>query len=93
MNTELITLELPANMHKQLQALATAEETDVVSYLEKLVTDAYQRERWLKTLDNLYQLIQARGGLQLGDTQEEINERLRQTRQEIFEEEYAHLYR
>ena len=93
MSTELVTLELPGNMHEQLQALATAEETDVVSYLEKLVTDAYQRERWLKTLDNLYQLIQARGGLQLGDTQEEINERLRQTRQEIFEEEYAHLYR
>ncbi|MBC6422358.1 MAG: hypothetical protein GDA43_14080 [Hormoscilla sp. SP5CHS1] len=93
MNTEHVTLELPANLHEQLQALATAEETDVVSYLEQLVTNAYQRERWLKTLDNLYQLIQARGGLQLGDTQEEINERLRQTRQEIFEEEYAHLYR
>jgi len=62
MNTELVTLELPANMHEQLQALATAEETDVVSYLEQLVADAYQRERWLKTLDNLYQLIQDRGG-------------------------------
>ncbi|MBC6478408.1 MAG: hypothetical protein GDA56_12155 [Hormoscilla sp. GM7CHS1pb] len=93
MDPELVTLELPANLHEQLQALATAEDTGVVSYLEQLVTDAYQRERWLKTLDNLYQLIQARGGLQLGDTQEEINERLRQTRQEIFEEEYAHLYR
>ena len=56
MSTEHVTLELPANMHEQLQALATAEETGVVSYLEKLVTDAYQRERWLKTLDNLYQL-------------------------------------
>lgn len=94
MNTELVTtLELPANMHEQLQALATAEETDVVSYLEKLVADAYRSERWLKNLNDLRQSIKERGGFQLGDTQEEINERLRQIRQEIFEEDYAHLYR
>lgn len=93
MSTEHVTLELPANLHEQLQALATAEDTGVVSYLEKLVTDAYRSERWLKNLNDLRQSIKESGGFQLGDTQEEINERLRQIRQEIFEEDYAHLYR
>ncbi|MBO1349010.1 MAG: hypothetical protein EBE86_017215 [Hormoscilla sp. GUM202] len=87
MDTEHVTLELPANLHEQLQ------ETDVVSYLEQLVTDAYEGERWLKNLNDLRQSIKDGGGFQLGDTQEEINERLRQIRQEIFEEDYAHLYR
>jgi hypothetical protein len=32
------------------------------------------------------------GGLKIGNTKEEVVERLRQTRREIFEAEYAHLY-
>jgi len=52
---------------------------------------AYRRE-----LEKLRQGIREAGGLKalgLGETKEEIIESLRRTRQEIFEEEYAHLYR
>jgi len=37
--------------------------------------------------------IRQDGGLQVGTTKDEVVERLRQTRREIFEAEYAHLYR
>jgi len=52
---------------------------------------AYRRE-----LEKLRQGIREAGGLKamgLGETKEEIIESLRRARQEIFEKEYAHLYR
>ena len=93
MDTELVTLELPASLYKQLQELATQEHTDLVSKLTQLVTDACQRKTWLQDLTLLRQQIKDEGGLQLGDTKEQAMSQLRQTRQEIFETEYAHLYR
>lgn len=44
MDTELVTLQLPARLYEQLQELATQEHTDLVSKLAQLVTDAYQRK-------------------------------------------------
>ena len=41
----------------------------------------------------LQQAIAEADGLGLGETKEEIIENLRKIRQEIFEQEYAHLYR
>ncbi len=51
----------------------------------------YRRE-----LEKLRQEVRAAGGAKsmgLGETKEEIIENLRKLRQQIFEEEYAHLYR
>jgi hypothetical protein len=59
--------------------------------LKEIKLQAYRRE-----LQKLRQGIQERGGLKamgLGETKEEIIASLRQERQQIFEEEYAHLYR
>ena len=54
---------------------------------------AYQRRAWLHGWAELRSLIEQEGGLQVGATKEEIVEKMRQTRYEIFEAEYAHLYR
>jgi hypothetical protein len=43
-------------------------------------------------LTALREQIRQEGGLSVGLTKEELVERLRQTRTEIFEAEYAHLY-
>ena len=93
MDTELVTLQLPARLYEQLQELATQEHTDLVSKLAQLVTNAYQRKTWLQDLTLLRQQIKDEGGLRLGETKERAIAQLHQTRQEIFETEYAHLYR
>ena len=54
---------------------------------------AHQRQSWLRELHELQELIREQGGLRIGTTKEEVIEKLRQTRREIFEAEYAHLYR
>jgi hypothetical protein len=93
MDTELISLQLPTNLYEKLQTLATEEQTDPIGMLTQLVTDAYQQRSWLQDLASLRQQLQNEGSLACGSSKEEIIDRLRQTRQEIFEAEYAHLYR
>jgi hypothetical protein len=93
MDTEFVTLHLPATLHKKLQALATEEHTDLVGVITQLVTNAYQQKSWLQNLTILRRQIENKGGLKLGNTKEDIIAQLRQTRHEIFETEYAHLYR
>lgn len=93
MDTELVTLQLPANLYEKLQTLATKEHTDLVGVITQLVTDAYQQGGWRQDLAALRQQIQDDGGLQLSNRKDEVVTQLRQTRHEIFETEYAHLYR
>jgi hypothetical protein len=93
MDTELVTLQLPANLYEKLQALAIEKRTDPIDVIASLVTDATQQKNWLQDLNALRQQIKEDGGLQVGSTKEEVIDRLRQTREEIFETEYAHLYR
>ena len=93
MNTELITLQLPASLYEKLQTLAAEDNTDPIGVITQFITDAYERRGWLHDLTTLRQQIQHEGGLQLGSTKEEVVAQLRRTRQEIFETEYAHLYR
>lgn len=48
---------------------------------------------WEEGWQQLRQQVQDSGGIMVGLTKDDIVSRLRQTRQEIFEAEYAHLYR
>ncbi|MBC6422360.1 MAG: hypothetical protein GDA43_14090 [Hormoscilla sp. SP5CHS1] len=93
MNTEHVTLELPGPLYEQLQALATAKETDVVSFIGELVTDAYKMKRGIENLNALAPFIkndEDLEDLQLSDRQKETIVRLRQNRKKMFEQEYAH---
>lgn len=93
MEPELITIKLPANLYEKLQALAIEQHTDPASVIASLITDATQQKNWMRDLNGLRQQIRNDGGLNLGSTKEEVIDRLRQTREEIFESEYADLYR
>jgi hypothetical protein len=93
MDKSPVTIQLPASLYAELQTLAADEQTDPVEVIRRLVAMANQRRAWRRDLMALRDQIREEGGLQIGTTKEEVVERLRQTRREIFEAEYAHLYR
>jgi Arc/MetJ-type ribon-helix-helix transcriptional regulator len=88
--------ELYDEMMRAKQEFSFPSLTDFVreaieDKLKEMKHQTYRRE-----LQKLRQGIQEGGGLKaigLGETKEEIIAGLRQARQQIFEEEYAHLYR
>jgi hypothetical protein len=86
------TLQLPSKLYDELQLLATEERSDPVEVIGRLVAMASRRRAWLRDLEDLREEIRRDGGLQVGTTRDKVVERLRQTRREIFEAEYAHLY-
>jgi hypothetical protein len=88
-----VTIELPAEVHAELEALAEEEHTTPAGVIQRLVTVASRQRAWLRDLASLREQIERDGGLQIGTTSEEVVARLRQTRREIFRAEYAHLYR
>lgn len=92
MNGTTVTLQLPAGLYTELQALAQEEHTEPVIFLSQLLKTARQHRAWTNDLAALRKQIAQDGGLKIGNTKEEVVERLRQTRREIFEAEYAHLY-
>lgn len=92
MDAATITVRLPVGLYTELQTLAQEEQTEPVAILSQLVKAAYRRRAWLNDLAALRKQIEQDGGLQVGGTKEEVVERLRRTRHEIFEAEYAHLY-
>jgi small-conductance mechanosensitive channel len=93
MATNMIKVELPVSAYEQLQELAAVEQKDPIEVITELIDMAHQRQSWLRELEELRDLIREQGGLQISTNKEEMIEQLRQTRREIFEAEYAHLYR
>ncbi len=93
MNTGTVTLQIPRQLYTDLQSMAGETQMDLVEMLTRWTTLAHQRRVWLRELQNLRDLIQQQGGLAVGNTKEEVTAQMRQTRQELFEAEYAHLYR
>ena len=92
MSASTVPLQLPAGLYAELQSLAKEEQTDPVVILSRLVAAARLRRAWLSDLTALRQQIVQEGGLKAGATKQEVVKRLRRTRREIFEAEYAHLY-
>jgi len=54
---------------------------------------AWTDEAWQRDLRQLQKQIHASGGFGLGETKEEVIANLRKVRRQVFEEEYADLYR
>jgi hypothetical protein len=50
-------------------------------------------ERYLAEFRKLQKQIRESGGFKLGDTEDKVIARLREIRKQIFEDEYAHLYK
>lgn len=93
MDMDTVTLQLPATLYAKVEELAVDAETSPDDLLASLIETVHQRRTWLRELNELREQIKRDGGLNIGSSREEVVEQLRQTRREIFDAEYAHLYR
>ena len=93
MSRTAVTIELPGDLYADLQALADEEHVNLTEVLTRLAKAATQHRAWVRGWEELGEQIRQGGGLQVGDTKEQVVEQMRRTRREIFEAEYAHLYR
>jgi hypothetical protein len=92
-----IVWEVPENLYREL--VWAQEELEYPNMID-FIGQAVQRrlaeikyEKWQHDLRQLQKQIHASGGFGLGETKEEVINNLRKIRQQIFEEEYADLYR
>ena len=65
----------------------------IAEVLAELTAMREKPRSWREELAALQASIAAHGGLNVGETTEEIVEHMRRTRQEVWDAEYAHLYR
>ena len=87
------SIELPEIIYKRLEKLATIKEQDTVEYVISLISSAEAQLNWREALDLFYATTQKHGTPFDGMSKDEIAVKLRETRKEVFETEYAHLYR
>lgn len=77
----------------QAASLAALKE-EITADVTARILEAIDRPlAWSEGLAKLQASIAAHGSLNVGETTEEIVDHMRRIRQQIFEEEYAHLYR
>jgi len=89
-----ITLALPTDVYQEIAAARERQEIDsVAGFVREAVEEKVARLRWQRNLAELRDEIRGARGLTLQGSKEEVIERLRETRRQIFEAEYAHLYR
>jgi len=93
MSTETIALELPVSLYAELEDLANEINRDPVAVIATWIEEARQRREWQHGWAELHSQVQQGGGFREGETEDEIVALTRRARQEIFEAEYAHLYR
>ena len=93
MGNRTVPLNLPADLYARLQQLASESDTAPADLIARLVEDAFNRRDWLRDLDELRAQINSDDNRETETNQEEFIEQLRKARREIFEAEYAHLYR
>jgi len=89
-----ITLVLPTDIYQEVEAAKERQETrSIAEFVREAVVEKVIRMRWQHNLAELRSEIRNAGGPRLRGSKEETIERLRETRRQIFETEYAHLYR
>ena len=93
MGNRTVPLNLPADLYARLQQLASESDTAPADLIARLVEDAFNRRDWLRDLDELRAQINSDDNRETETNQEEFIEQPRKARREIFEAEYAHLYR
>lgn len=88
-----MTIELPISLYTELQTLARDEQCTALDVVAHLVARRiYQRRTWGEHWNALCASVQQHGGLDVPDDEEAFLEHMRTIRQDVYEEEYAHLY-
>ena len=92
--TTRVTLVLATDIYEEIATAKERNETrSIAGFIREAVEEKVARMRWQRNLEELRSEIREAGGLELKGSKEEVIERLRETRRQIFEAEYAHLYR
>jgi metal-responsive CopG/Arc/MetJ family transcriptional regulator len=92
MAVKQISFTLPEELYEEV--VKAKEESNALSlaqFIRQIVLEKLDEWRWERNLAELQREVRESGGLELGETKEEVIERLRETRRQIFETEYAHL--
>lgn len=90
---ETVTIEIPGDLYAKLVELATESDSTPTDQIASLIEAALKHRAWLRELYELRELIKNQNPQETEPNHEEFIEQLRMTRREIFEAEYAHLYR
>ena len=97
MSSREIVWEIPEGLYGELmraqKELAYPNMISLVSQAVQRYLSEIKRDAWLGEFHNLQKLVRASGGLNIGETKEETISKLREQRRQIFEEDYADLYR
>lgn len=91
-NTSVVSIDLPVQIYDELMSLQTTISETPVEIIRQLVYEALEHRLWLYDLSILREQIRHDGGLKIGSSDEDILIKMRQTRNKVFEEEYADLY-
>jgi len=85
----------PAPVYHPLvvESIEEFKQEIIADVLAELAVMRDKPHPWREGLAALQASIAASGGLNVGETTEEIVEHMRRTRQEVWDAEYAHLYR
>jgi hypothetical protein len=96
MSNKAISFEVSESLYKELE---WAQKELSYPDINGLVAQAVQRyiaeihhETWWREFRQLQQQVRSTGGFKLGETKEEIINKLREQRRQIFESEYANLH-
>jgi hypothetical protein len=94
MAVKRISFTLPTELYEEvMRAKEESSALSLAQFIRQIVLEKLDERRWEHGLAELQREVRESGGLGLGGTKEEVIERLRETRRQIFETEYAHLYR
>ena len=92
-----IVWEIPERLYGELiwaqKELAYPNIIALVSQAVQRYLSDIKHDSWIRDFHELQRLVRASGGFDLGETKEEVIDKLREQRRQIFEEDYAHLYR
>jgi hypothetical protein len=90
---ETITIQIPSTVYVELEAIAAEEQSDPITVLTALIKNARYQRTFSQLWQELVEQVRRDGGLNVGATVDEIVDQMRTVREDIFEAEYAHLYR
>ena len=72
MESDKMTLKVLASLYAEPGSLAAEEQQDLFDVLDKLVDSANRRRAWLRQVKALRAQIHQDGGLQIGETKEQV---------------------
>ncbi|MBF0118329.1 MAG: hypothetical protein HQK79_05795 [Desulfobacterales bacterium] len=80
-------------MIKVQEELSFPDLIDLISQAVQRYIAETQHETWRFEFRKLQKQVHSSGGFQLGQTKEQVIAKLREQRHQIFESDYAHMYR